>query len=703
MKKIEKKDSFICDIPSGYKSFKNNLKIEFNKGLNVITGINGSGKTQLLEYIYFNKINKNNNDNILLRKNNNFEIKEKFKNYDDRYLSKYEYNYQLYYESKDINSILNEIEKVYDRIIIKNNLSRNFIYPSAVYNAIFVKDNFLYNFKINNTESFRLLFFKEILKILSNNINISQEKVGEDFGIISTKKLEEKLKNKLLATKQYKNKRDKNLKEKINEYMKDYNKNKDIIEIEESFFNAKNKIKNKNELINYIENLLTPLNTIDSIITKISNMIYNEVTTKARKKEKIWIKINDILSNSYYDDKFNYILEEPDSRINYKITFRHKNKNLNEIIPFENLSSGEKIIFELICYVFIIEFNGKKNKTKMILLDEFDANLNPQLSELFINVIRRELINKNIDIILTTHSPSTVAVVEPKELYFMNNNNGIHECKNAIDENGKKNILEKLAPNFIYEKELGFFGILAKTNKKYIIFVEGKTDKIHLETAIECLNLEKNYEFIDCSGAENIVNIINVIKDIEIFNNLLSNKIIIALFDFDNEGCTAASRIIDKEYMKKVNSDPKIKYAIEIHDKIFKRNYLVFNNIKKNNKSLNINIMLLQPPKNSNFWETFNFSIECLYNIDGYYNNRNDFVSIIKKKDKNNIIYYDKNMSDYKYDNLSFNEYPEYYEINCDKNKFVEHVKNNKEKFNFNNNFRELFNIINNINNLCDN
>jgi AAA15 family ATPase/GTPase len=42
-------------------------------------------------------------------------------------------------------------------------------------------------------------------------------------------------------------------------------------------------------------------------------------------------------------------------------------------------------------------------------VDEFDAHLNPSIAEKFIEVIQTYFVNKGVQVIMTTHSPSTVA------------------------------------------------------------------------------------------------------------------------------------------------------------------------------------------------------------------------------------------------------------------------------------------------------
>ena len=286
----------------------------------------------------------------------------------------------------------------------------------------------------------------------------------------------------------------------------------------------------------------------------------------------------------------------------------------------------------------------------------------------------------------------------------MKNENGKHILIKAENDDEKKEILETLAPKFVYQKELGFMGILAKTPKKYIIFVEGKSDKIHFETAREYLELKDDYEFIDCGCASHIANLLQVIKDIELFNNLLKEKIIIGLCDFDNDGCKEFSRLINKNYKNYANNDSSIKYTTEIHEKINKKSDLKFdiNNIK--NKNLKIKLLMLTPTQEKSvFWKVENFEIEHMYSIENYKNERGDIIGIMKKIDKTKIERIKKEtIEDYDYNNISFKENPEYYEVILNsegKIKFAEYVSKHPDEFNntFKNSFKKMFDIINDI------
>jgi energy-coupling factor transporter ATP-binding protein EcfA2 len=82
------------------------------------------------------------------------------------------------------------------------------------------------------------------------------------------------------------------------------------------------------------------------------------------------------------------------------------------------LSSGEKTILRTLLWFY----NTKHNKIfpKLFLLDEPDAHLHPSMTRQFIDVLKNVLVDQyDVRVILTTHSPSTVALAPEESLFVM--------------------------------------------------------------------------------------------------------------------------------------------------------------------------------------------------------------------------------------------------------------------------------------------
>lgn len=88
-----------------------------------------------------------------------------------------------------------------------------------------------------------------------------------------------------------------------------------------------------------------------------------------------------------------------------------------EIRPAD-LSSGEQVLLQLNLWLFS---SGKEGVfPKLLLLDEPDAHLHPSMTVQFLDVISEVLVRKHgVRVIMTTHSPSTVALAPEGAVFQM--------------------------------------------------------------------------------------------------------------------------------------------------------------------------------------------------------------------------------------------------------------------------------------------
>lgn len=88
-----------------------------------------------------------------------------------------------------------------------------------------------------------------------------------------------------------------------------------------------------------------------------------------------------------------------------------------EIRP-SDLSSGEQVLLQLTLWLFS---SGKEGVfPKLLLLDEPDAHLHPSMTVQFLDVISEVLVRKHgVRVIMTTHSPSTVALAPEGAIFQM--------------------------------------------------------------------------------------------------------------------------------------------------------------------------------------------------------------------------------------------------------------------------------------------
>ena len=171
------------------------------------------------------------------------------------------------------------------------------------------------------------------------------------------------------------------------------------------------------------------LHSENELSQKMSEVFYNYLLSKIELKAKgktanqieeelgepPWIVLREIIKES----KLPFEVNDPSShgiRDSFQLQLTHT--VLNETVNFNDLSSGEKVLMSLVFYLY--NSQEKNIFPKLLLLDEPDAHLHPSMSQNFLNVIKNVLVDKfNVQVIITTHSPSTVMLAPEESIFEM--------------------------------------------------------------------------------------------------------------------------------------------------------------------------------------------------------------------------------------------------------------------------------------------
>jgi ABC-type uncharacterized transport system ATPase component len=101
--------------------------------------------------------------------------------------------------------------------------------------------------------------------------------------------------------------------------------------------------------------------------------------------------------------------------------------NNNESREMNVLSDGERCLFSLIISSYAIQ----NSKCKILLLDEFDALLNPSLIKDFYEILYEYYLKVGIYVIIVTHSITTIIGI-PESIYVdVNNSVCLYELTNT--------------------------------------------------------------------------------------------------------------------------------------------------------------------------------------------------------------------------------------------------------------------------------
>lgn len=212
--------------------------------------------------------------------------------------------------------------------------------------------------------------------------------------------------------------------------------------------------------------------------------------------------------------------------------------NEKESRTLNDLSDGEKAIISL-CFTSLKKIDT--DNKKILLLDEFDAALNPSLIESLFIVIKKYFIDKDIAVIMTTHSPATISLAPDYATYyevFKKNNSSSRIFK--IDRDAYSE-LQKVNKQF-YDKINDQAGRIKEleasieSTEEVLIITEGKTDWKYILRALdyfhgksEFLNIrpEYFYRFGSQHDVSNAICETNIFADMgeSLLNNFLSSEI----------------------------------------------------------------------------------------------------------------------------------------------------------------------------------
>jgi AAA domain, putative AbiEii toxin, Type IV TA system len=161
------------------------------------------------------------------------------------------------------------------------------------------------------------------------------------------------------------------------------------------------------------------------------------------------------------------------------------------VVPFEQLSSGEKVLMSFaLCLYQAKDGRQAVEYPEILMLDEIDAPLHPSMVKDLIATIKDVLVSeKKIKVILTTHSPTTVAIAPEESIFVMSESR-------SLTKSSKDAALRLLT--------FGVPTLSISFDSRRQIFVESRRDaKIYdsLYSQIKSkLNSDRSLTFIAVSG-----------------------------------------------------------------------------------------------------------------------------------------------------------------------------------------------------------
>lgn len=286
--------------------------------------------------------------------------------------------------------------------------------------------------------------------------------------------------------------------------------------------------------------------------------ISSEEEFRGKYGPKPWLILQEIISEF---SSLDFSITNPDglkfrSDQVTRFTLQIKRNSDGRIIPFNDLSSGEKILFALVYSIYKGQIDGVF--PKVLLLDEIDSSLHPSMIKNLIYTINEVFIKQyNVGVIMVTHSPTTIALSDDDSIYVVNKG----DLKNKILKAPKNEALNVLTEGYISLSE----GLTILDNimqKKINIFTEGNNID-YLKRAVELLapeitdKIEITERICDKSGH----NQLSVLYDF--FLRLNHDNKILFVYDADVTITKPESNNTYHYILPKNNDNEKVRNGIE--------------------------------------------------------------------------------------------------------------------------------------------
>ena len=249
--------------------------------------------------------------------------------------------------------------------------------------------------------------------------------------------------------------------------------------------------------------------------------------------ESPWELLNKVIASAGLPYALTFPLEHElslifDEPINQLSPYQFSAKLIDPVnstnIGINNLSSGEKIILSLALLLYYFQHRGVKKS--IIILDEIDAHLHPSLTKQFFDVINNVVIKEyGARVIMATHSPSTVALAPVEKLYVIKKGQNTTAIE-AVDKDKALSILTSGVPSLSINYE----------NRRQV-FVESKYDAEYYGAVYQAIKHQLidgiSIDFISAgvSGRGTCEQVIEIVEKL----NGFGNKSVYGIIDWDKK------------------------------------------------------------------------------------------------------------------------------------------------------------------------
>lgn len=319
------------------------------------------------------------------------------------------------------------------------------------------------------------------------------------------------------------------------------------------FFNAQFALIFKNYHVRYLDNKLNKVYLDEGV--EGAGQFLSEECFYNRFGAPPWDFVNSVLDRLNLPYKVNNPLgTKRDSTFYFKLV--HKVSGIE--ISTNDLSTGEKTLMSLALAIY--NSTGSGDRAQALIVDEPDAPLHPSMSKLMLEILEEEIVIKHkIPVLISTHSPTTIACAPPTSLYKVSVQNKV-PARCSLEDS-----LEFLA--------YGIPNLRVSVERRRQVFVEHQNDVEYFELLFEIVSRKVNFNvlpeflpphFHNGSNCSDVINIVKSLRD-------KGNDRVYGLIDFDMKNNPEKQIIV---------LGNQTRYAIEnfVFDPFFLGVYLIHKN-----------------------------------------------------------------------------------------------------------------------------
>lgn len=230
---------------------------------------------------------------------------------------------------------------------------------------------------------------------------------------------------------------------------------------------------------------------------------------------KPWVLINEMMASA----GLNYRVNNPEGQNrdeDFHLQLSDEDRGIN--VQVNDLSTGERVLMSLALAIY--NTNEDLLRPDILLLDEPDAALHPEFSKVLLKSINESIVQKaGVKVVISTHSPTTVALSEESWLYQMEYGQYPHK------------VTKKQALNILL-KDLEPLRVSVENRRQ--VFVESRNDVGYYENIYPLL--PKNGVIVPqflpaCtkigSNCQDVIEIVKALHD-------RGNDLVYGIIDYDN-------------------------------------------------------------------------------------------------------------------------------------------------------------------------